>query len=595
MKVKLVPAAVDLGTLAMIRRLFSEHGQLHVRAYVLAAFLMAIGAGCTATTAWLLKPVLNHMVEGEGFKSLRTISFIVAGLFVLRGLSTYLYLLVLSRTGNRIVAAVQTRLFNHLIQQDMRFYQDRHSSEFMTRLALAANGIRDTLQVLVTSTGRDVLTLIGLIGVMILQDPMMSLIALSGLPIATLLLARVIKRVREFARRSFDGSTRIMQTMQETVQGIRIVKSFNLESIMRKRMLDSVEYVEKSANRMAASMAISSPLADALGGIAIGAVIFYGSWRVTIAHADPGSFFSFIGSLLLAYDPAKRLGRLNLEIQNGLVGARLIYDVLDRPAVEAPVDGLPTLSVSHGHIEFDKVRFGYRTGEDVLRGLNLVGEPGKTTALVGPSGSGKSTIIGLIQRFYVPQSGTITIDGQDICALSLHSLRENIAFVSQDVFLFAGTIRDNIALGKPGATDAQIIAAARMAHAHDFITGFAKGYETLTGEQGTQLSGGQRQRIAIARAILKDAPILLLDEPTAALDSESEREVQKALDELRIGRTTLVVAHRLQTIIKADRICVIEGGVLAESGTHAELIAQRGPYYSFFSAQFGESAAQSAA
>ena len=287
---------------------------------------------------------------------------------------------------------------------------------------------------------------------------------------------------------------------------------------------------------------------------------------MTVAHSDPGSFFAFIAALLMAYEPAKRLGRFNIDVQNGLVGARLIYEILDRPAGEPNTPDRPRLVVGAGRIVFENVSFGYRSTEPVLDRLWLSAEPNTTTALVGPSGGGKSTIINLIQRFYAPQSGTITIDAQDISAVDLVSLRENIAFVSQDVFLFRGTIRENIALGRVGASEEDIIEAARKANAHDFIMGFTGGYATSVGEQGAQLSGGQRQRIAIARAILKDAPIILLDEPTAALDSELEREVQKALEDLRIGRTTLVVAHRLQTIVNADRICVIEKGHAVEFG-----------------------------
>lgn len=584
------PKVPEASNLAMLRRLFAEHGRRHLPKYALALLLMAVSAGATSTTAYLLKPVVNGMVDASGFKQLRMLSWAVAGLFLIRGLVTYAYTVLLSRTGNAIIAGVQTRLYNHLLRHDMRFFQDRHSSEFMTRLAYSANGVRDTLQVLVTSAGRDTLTLIGLIIVMIIQDPIMAAIALTVMPIGGLLLGRVRKRVRKFALRSFDGATRILQIMQETVQGIRIVKSFNLEKQMSARMNESIHDVERSANRMSAGVAISSPVADVFGGFAIAAVIFYASWRMTIVQAEAGSFFSFIASLLLAYEPGKRLAQFHMQIQNGLVGARLIYEVLDTPAAEIPVEGRPKLEVTQGRITFDDVHFSYRDDEKVLDGLHFLGEPNTTTALVGPSGSGKSTIISLIQRFYAPTSGRITIDGQNIADVDLTSLRDKIAFVSQDVFLFRGTIRENIALGLPNASDEAIFAAARKANAHDFILSFANGYDTSTGEQGTQLSGGQRQRIAIARAILKDAPIILLDEPTAALDSESEREVQKALDDLRIGRTTLVVAHRLQTIVNADRICVIEAGRAVEAGTHAELLAQQGSYHAFFATQFGPNA-----
>ena len=582
-----------MNALALLPRIFREHGRRHVLAYVASGVLMAVGAAATATSAWLLKPVLNHMVEGDGFRELRFLAWAVAGLFALRGLATFGSLVLLSRAGNKIVAEIQNRLFDHLIRQDMRFFHDRHSAEFMSRLSIAANGMRDAMQVTITSVSRDVLTAVGLISVMIIQDPMMSLFALTGLPVAALILGRLVIKVRKYARRSIDGFTRIIEILQETVLGSRIVKSFSLEEVMRGRMQAAVRDVERASNRIAVGSAISAPVSDVLAGLVIGGVIFYGSWRITVAHADAGSFFSFVAALLLAYDPCKRLAKLNLDIQNGLVSARLIYDVIDRPAPEIPRHDLPALAISRGRIEFHGVSFGYRAEEPVLNGLNFVAEPNATTALVGPSGGGKSTIISLIQLFYAVDSGVIAIDGQDISTVDLQSLRGAIAFVSQDVFLFRGSIRENIALGRIDASEADIVDAAIKANAHDFIMGFSDGYDTNVGEQGTQLSGGQRQRIAIARAILKNAPIILLDEPTAALDSESEREVQKALDDLRFGRTTVVVAHRLQTIINADRICVIENGKAVEAGTHADLIARDGTYRSFFAAQFGEEAFRS--
>jgi subfamily B ATP-binding cassette protein MsbA len=581
----------EAGAIAVLSRLLRDYGREHKSAYAASALMLAIVAGTNVGAAALLRPVLNGMATAARFSEMRMLAFAVLGLFVLRGLATYGSLVVLSRTGNRIVATVQARVFDQLLRQNLLYFQDRHSSEFIARLALAANGVRDSLQVLAQGIARDSLSVVGLVAVMIWRDPLIASMALCVLPIAALFLGRVIRRVRAFARRSFDGSTQIMQTMSETVLGMRIVKAFNLEEMMQKRMQAAIRVVERSANRMAAGGAVATLMADSLAGLAIGFAIFYGSWRVSIGHGDVGAFVSFLGALLLAYEPAKRLGRLNVDIQNGLVGARLIYEVLDAPQGEAPQPGYPKLAVGHGRVVIEDARFAFRPGEYVIDDLNLVAEPNSTTALVGPSGGGKTTILGLIQRFYALSHGRVTIDGQDISTVDLPSLRDRIAFVSQDVFLFRGSIRENIAVGRPDAAEAEIVAAARKAHAHDFILQFAAGYETNVGEQGAQLSGGQRQRIAIARAILKDAPILLLDEPTAALDSESEREVQKALDDLRQGRTTLVVAHRLQTIVGSNRIWVIEGGRAVETGEHQELIARRGAYYAFFAAQFGARAA----
>jgi subfamily B ATP-binding cassette protein MsbA len=571
----------------LLLRLLREFGREHVWGYLLAAIFLGLIALSNVSVAWLLRPVLNGMVSAEKLAHMRFLAFAALGLFVMRGAATYGSLVVLSRIGNRIVATAQRRVFERLLNQNIAYFQDRHSSEFIARLAFAANGVRDALQLVVQGFARDLVSVSGLVFVMIARDPTMAAGALLALPVAAFFVSRILKRVRMFAKRSFDGSTLIVQTMGETVLGARIVRSFNLEGEMRERMSRAIRTVERSANRIAAGGGLATMLADSLAGCAIAFAIFYGSWRVAVQHADVGAFASFLGALLLAYEPAKRIGRFPVDIQSGLVGARLIYEVLDAPLGDAPRRGLPKLGVTGGLVEIQKAKFAYRVGEEAIRGLDFVALPNQTTALVGPSGGGKSTILGLVQRFYAPSAGRILIDGQDLAEVDLASLRDNIAFVSQDVFLFRGTIRDNIALGKPGATDVEIVAAARKAHAHDFILQFANGYDTNVGEQGAQLSGGQRQRVAIARALLKNAPILLLDEPTAALDSESEREVQKALDALREGRTTIVVAHRLQTIIGADRIFVIDAGAAVESGSHAELIARDGAYRAFFAAQFG--------
>jgi ATP-binding cassette, subfamily B, bacterial MsbA len=574
----------------LLLRLARDFGRDHVLGYLASAILLGLIAFSNVSAAALLKPVLNGMVSAEKFGEMRWMAFEVLGLFVLRGAATYGSMVSLSRIGNRIVAVAQRRVFDRLLNQSVIFYQDRHSTEFVARLALAANGVRDTLRLIVQGGARDALTVVGLLAVMIYRDPVIALAALLALPLLTVLVGRIIVRVRTFTKRSFLGSTQIMQTMVETVLGVRIVKAFNLEGEMRDRMSRAIRSVEGSANRISASTGLTTFLADSLAGAAIGFAIFYGSWRVSVLHADVGSFVSFLGALLLAYEPAKRLSRFPVDMQNGLIGARMIYEVLDAPEGDAPVAGAPELEVSSGRVVVEHARFSYRPGEIAVDGLDLVAEPSATTALVGPSGGGKSTILGILQRFYTLSGGRATIDDQDIATVDLASLRRKIAFVSQDVFLFRGSVRDNIALGRIGASEIDIVAAAKKAHAHDFIMQFPEGYATSVGEQGTQLSGGQRQRIAIARAILKDAPILLLDEPTAALDSESEREVQKALDGLRVGRTTIVVAHRLQTIVGADRIFVIERGRAIESGSHRELIARGGPYCTFFAAQFGPGA-----
>jgi ATP-binding cassette subfamily B protein len=324
---------------------------------------------------------------------------------------------------------------------------------------------------------------------------------------------------------------------------------------------------------------------EALGGFAIAMALIYGGWRVIQTGATPGQFFSFLAAFMLAYEPAKRLARLNIELNSGLVGVRILFEIIDSPPTEPNDDAKPALTITTARVDFNDVRFSYHADEVVIRGMTFAIEPGKMTALVGPSGGGKSTVFNLLLRFYEADAGSIRIDGQDIAQVSRRSLRSQIAYVGQDVFLFHGSIRDNIAIGKPGATDEEIVAAARAAHAHEFIAGFPAGYDTAVGERGARLSGGERQRIAIARALIRNAQIILLDEATASLDSESERLVQDAIAHLCQGRTTIAIAHRLHTITHADRILVVESGAIVESGRHEELLRKGGRYAAFYRLQ----------
>jgi ATP-binding cassette subfamily B protein len=327
---------------------------------------------------------------------------------------------------------------------------------------------------------------------------------------------------------------------------------------------------------------------ETLGGCAIAIAITYSGYRVIETGATPGEFFSFITAFLLAYEPAKRLARLSTELNSGLVGVRVLFEVIDSPPSEPSDFAKPDMRITTPRLEFDDVHFRYRSDEAVLAGMSLVAEPGKLTALVGPSGGGKSTVFNLILRFYDAERGRIVIDRQDVTQVSRRSLREHIAYVGQDTFLFRGTVRENIAFGKPGASEDEIVAAAKGAYAHDFIMSFPRGYDTPVGEHGLQLSGGQRQRISIARALIKNAPIILLDEATAALDSESELQVREAMEHLFRGRTTLAIAHRLHTVSHADRIFVVEGGQVVESGHHDELLRKSGRYASFYRLQLKE-------
>ena len=572
-------------TASLVRRLLTEQAAGQWRRYALAFGLMGIAAASTALGAYLIGDVINQAYVHKNLPGIIILALVTAVIFMIKAMATYGQALTLARIGNRIVADNQRRMFARLLQHNIGFFADRHSSEFMARLTTGAAAASQVLNLLITSIGRDLLSLIGLATVMAVQDPVMSLLSVIVVPPAMLILRKMIRRIKTIAFHQFTGSTRILETLQETLQGMRTLKAFTLEDGMRARFDMHVAEVEKESNKWARIAYRSGPLMEALGGFAIAGALVYGGFRVIETGATPGQFFSFLAAFMLAYEPAKRLARLNIDLNSGLVGVRVLFDIIDHPPTEQPDDDKPPLALSVAHVEFANVQFSYHPGEKVIRNLSLVAEPGHVTALVGPSGGGKSTILNLILRFYEIDAGAIAIDGQDIAAVSRHSLRSQVAYVGQDVFLFRGTVRENIALGRPGATEAEIVAAAKAAYAHDFIMAFPRGYDTPVGEHGMRVAGGERQRISVARALLKDAQVILLDEATASLDSESERQVQRAIERLCRGRTTIVIAHRLHTVVDAHRIFVIEDGTVTESGRHDELLRKNGRYASFYRLQ----------
>ena len=584
----IMPDSADAryGSLAMIKRLLLEQGLARWPQYAFAFSLMAVAAACTALPAYLISDFVNTAYLDRSFDTVMMLGAATMIIFVVKGLADYGHMTILARIGNSVVAENQRRLFDKLLTERISFFAERHSSEFAARLQAGATSANQVLNQIVTAFGRDFLTVVGLVIVMFVRDPKMALICFVVFPPAMLLLRKMIRRIRSIAKAQFHGGTRILETMQEMIQGIGVVKAFTLEEQMHARFDANVREVERESNKMARVAARASPIMETLGGIAVSIGVVYGGYRTIVLGATPGELISFITAFLLANQPAKRLARLNIELNSALVNVRALFDVLDAPATEPREDEKPALAVERAAIEYRDIHFAYRAGEPVLRGLSLTAEPGKVTALVGPSGGGKSTVLNLLLRFYESDRGAITIDGQDIKVVSRRSLRQAIGYVGQHVFLFRGTIRDNIAFGRPDATEAEIVAAAKAAFAHEFIMASPRGYDTPVGEHGLQLSGGQRQRIAIARALIKDAPIILLDEATAALDSESERQVQEALDRLTQGRTTIVIAHRLHTITHADRIHVVEDGVVVESGVHDDLLRRDGRYASFYRMQF---------
>ena len=569
----------------VLKRLFADNIRRFASRYLLAFVLMAIVAAATAASAWMMKDLINKVFIDRDPMFMTIICVAVVVIYTAKGLALYGQEVLLARIGNKIVADIQERLYASILRQDLAFFHEMGSAELITRLTHNARAAATALNLMATSLGRDLLTVVSLVFVMISQDPLLTAIALIGMPLLFLTVSKMLKKVRKLFTREVDTVSRLVAIMQESVQGIRIVKAFRLEDHLRLSMQTAIADMEDLANRMVRSQAGANPLIDTLGGIAVALVVAYGGWSVIYNGATPGEFFAFITALLMLTDPARRLARLHLSLAGAAIGVRMLYDLIDRvPAQKDQADAVP-LVLSGGNLLLDHVSFGYQSDKMVLNDVSLQAKAGQMTALVGVSGSGKSSVLNLLLRFWSPQQGRVLIDGQDIEHVTSDSLYNSISLVSQDVFLFEGSIADNIRRGKPEATQSEIENAARSAHAHDFIMLMPQGYDTQVGELGGRLSGGQRQRLSIARAFLKNAPILLLDEPTSALDAETDAAIGEALAELSKGRTTLLVAHRFSTIMQADHIYVLEAGRIVEHGSHAALMQQKQVYERLFSLQ----------
>lgn len=562
----------------MIRRVFSENARDHVGGYAFAILCLVVVALSTAFTAWILETVINEAFSSKRADLVIAVCVSIFVAFMLKGLASYGQAVALTKIGNAIVARYQKRLFSHLMSLNLGYFSEARSARVAATISQNVTGIRDTLNLTITSIARDLLTFVALVGVMLTKDPLLTLIVFVAAPPMLMAMRAMARKLRVASRESIELNAHVSGAMQETIQGLAIVKAFTMEDQLRRRVENLIEMAEKRANRIARLSERTAPLTDSFAGAAIALVIGYAAYQSIYNGQMPGAFISFIASLLLAYDPVRRLTKLQVQLERAYVNARMIYDILDTPIPMRDRPDAKPLELKAGEIVFENVTFGYGA-EPILKHVSFVAEGGRTTAIVGPSGAGKSTIISLIPRFYDPERGRILIDGQDISTVTKASLRRHIAYVSQSAMLFEGTVRDNIRYGRPDATDAEIEEAARLAYAHEFISALPLGYDTPVGENGANLSGGQRQRLSIARALVRDASILLLDEATSALDNESEAAVQKAFENAMRGRTVVVIAHRLSTVAEADKIIVMEDGRIVEQGTHEMLAREKGGLY----------------
>ena len=571
----------------LLWRLLRESLPEHKARYAAAIAAMVVVAASTAGTAWIMGAIIDAMTDEENSYRIYLVAFGVAATFFIKGIASYIQAVMMARAGNRIVAQKQNELYRRLLDQGVAFFNLTESSDILMRVTQSAQMARSVIDTIVTGFVRDTLTLLGLLAVMVYQQPFLSIISLVVGPLALFGVQKILGKVRHIMSQELAGLAEIIKVVQETSVGARVIKAFALEGLMSARMDDAVREVEKRANKLVRLQNATTPLMDTITGLAIASIVLLSAANIFGESAGtPGQLMSFVTAFLMAYEPAKRLSRMRVTIEAGMTGVDMMYALIDQPRTMTEAATARDIGDGPGALRFEHVDFSYSGAATVINDLTLAFPAGKTTALVGPSGGGKSTILNLLLRLYDPTNGSITVDGCELREATYASLRKKIAYVGQDTFLFSASVLENLRMVRPEASEDEVREAARIAHADEFIEGLPQGYATQIGENGAFLSGGQRQRLSIARAVLRRAPVLLLDEATSALDSHSEALVKDALEQITRGVTTVVVAHRLSTILKADQICYLESGRLVESGTLAELLAKDGSFKKLYHQQF---------
>jgi subfamily B ATP-binding cassette protein MsbA len=551
----------------------------------IAMACMVLEAGTTAATAFLVKPILDDVFFKQDAVMLKLVPLAILITYFFRGVSMFGHSYLMNYVGHDIIRKLRNELYSRILDLPLSFYHKEKTGGLMSRITNDVNVIREMVSKVVTGSLKDLFTIIGLVFVIFYRDWQMACFAIVILPAAFYPILEFGRRVRRISSDRQESLAELSAFIHETFSGTKIVKAFGMENYEKNRFFKMTQNLFGFEMKTVFAKNISSPVMEVLAGIGIAFIIWYGGSKVMSGSSTPGTFFSFMTAALMLYGPVKSLNKLNNAIQDGLAAADRIFDVIERDSEIKEVANPVALSPGRHHVTFQNVHFKYEN-DLVLRDINIDVNPGEILAIVGMSGGGKSTMVNLIPRFYDVAEGSIRIDGVDIREMSIASLRKQIAVVTQEPILFNDTIRNNIAYGNKEATDAQIIQAAQAAYAYDFIRGFPRGFDTLVGELGGRLSGGEKQRLCIARALIKNAPILILDEATSSLDTEAEALVQKALENLMRGRTTFVIAHRLSTIAYASRIVVIEKGTIVEEGKHGELIALEGEYYKLYQMQF---------
>lgn len=557
----------------------------HIPKFLLAMVCMLAVGVTTSALAFLVKPALDGIFLAKDVAKLKWIPVIIIAMYFIKGVCSYGQTILMNFIGQRVVTDLRSDLYNHIQKQSLSFFNRNPTGILMSRITNDVNLIQGAVSEAVSSLFKDSFTLVGLIFVIFYRDWKLAIIAAFVFPLTIYPIAKFGEKMRKIATGTQVTMGSLTSMLQETISGTRIVKAFGMEAYEGRRFSKENEDLFRLFMKSVSIRAISSPFMEFLGGLGIAAIVFYGGYQVVQGTSTPGTFFSFLTALIMLYEPVKRLTNVNNTFQQGISAATRVFDIMDRtPGIRNREGAIELPRISQG-IEIKDVTFSYGD-EPVLRNINLAVKAGEVVAFVGMSGGGKTTLVNLIPRFYDVTEGRILIDGHDIRDVTIESLRGQIGIVTQQTILFNDTVRNNIAYGDIQKSEEEIVRAAQSANAYHFIQNLPKGFETVIGEQGARLSGGEKQRLSIARALLKDAPILILDEATSSLDTESEMEVQGALENLMKGRTTLVIAHRLSTISHADRIIVLVGGQIVEEGTHDTLLAKKGEYFKLYNMQF---------
>ncbi|WP_414652921.1 ABC transporter ATP-binding protein [Humidesulfovibrio sp.] len=556
---------------------------------VIAAFLsMFVVAGCTAAMAYLVKPAIDQIFVNRDVEALKLLPFMIMGVMVAKCCFRFVQTYYMNSVGMRVIEALRNDLYEKIVVLPMRFYEESQVGMLMSRILNDVVEIRNSVPSLVMLI-REIFEVAGLIGVVFYQDAELAFYAVVVVPIAAYPLIFFGKKLRKLGRKSQAGVASINVFLQESFSGIKVIKAFATEQLETTRFRGENNKLMALTVKQVLNSELSSRVIDMLSSIGIGLVIFYGGMRVIEGTTTAGTFFSFMASLILLYEPIKKIDACNMDIQRALAGAERVFDILDSPHVVVESGGTKQVELPFKSLEFKDVHFTYPSGSrPALDGIDLEVRAGERVAIVGPSGSGKTTLVHLIPRFYDIDSGALLLNGLPLTEYTLKSLRLTQGIVSQDAFLFNASVRDNIAYGQAGFSQEQIEGAARAAFAHDFILELPDGYDTIIGERGARLSGGQKQRLTIARALLKNPPLLILDEATSALDTESERIVQLALENLMRDRTSIVIAHRLSTILSAHLIVVMEEGKIVAQGKHHKLLETCPLYAKLYQMQFAD-------